>query len=836
MKSLQLFVVAMIWTTCAMAQFTESQTLFSQTPLIRESQFGAGISVFDVDEDGWDDVTVCSFNLPTRYFHNNQGQLVPTASFPNSKNAKSCVWADLDNDGLNDLVVTRLNAPVQIFWQNAGFNFTLDTLSLQNAFLPNTSAMGMAIGDFNRDALLDVMVANYSYAVGHHLFVNQGDRSFTLGPYGNINYTNTMAFQPTFIDLTNDNYPELYLVNDHEAPCELYQYDPALDQFNNLATQYGLTIPSDAMSNSWSDFDNDGDFDVYVSNGTNLENHLQVNQGDTFTSAGIAQNLVFNLEGWGGLWIDMDNDGWQDLIICTREGYYHGIANNKAYHNDHSTLQEISVPMIYDYNLGYFTAAKGDFNNDGTSDMIMSAETNAQLGPTVNLGQNLGFLGIPTENHFLKFRLAGRWSNRNGIGARFHLYTNDMIQSGFSMAGEIYLSQNSQNFLYGLSNATVVDSLVVYWPSGLVDAYYNLPADSTYLFTEGETHNFISVQSPNCFASEYQVSVNTFPNVAWSNTSLLASSVNTSNSIEAFCSTGFGNTVAIPVDLPPVIPPTVVTEVIPSPCMEVALGQVTSLIQSFNGDTLSFVHEDSLSVGSFDVHHTFSNACTFDTIVCIVADYALEVVGMSTTGTCPDGNTGTASVEVSNGFPATYNAVDSTLTFEQLNAGTFAFTYTDPLGCSIDSSFVVESFPVPEVTIQLNELTSPLVQAVAVANLDSCSFVWQDSSVNDTLIYISTWAGDFLQVQATSPDGCTASTTLLYIAIPEIQPSHWGVEGNELVNRSASTLHNLQVFAINGQLIYEHAYFAPNARLILPSGVYLIRWNNTESRKIVVGH
>jgi len=818
-----------------MAQFTESQTLFSQTPLIRESQYGAGISVFDVDEDGWDDVTVCSFNLPTRYFHNNQGQLVPTSSFPNSKNAKSCVWADLDNDGLNDLVVTRLNAPAQIFWQNAGFTFTLDTLSLQNSFLPNTSSMGLAIGDFNRDALLDIMIANYSYSVGHHLFVNQGNRAFTLGTYGNINYTNTLAFQPTFIDLTNDNYPEIYLVNDHEAPCELYQYNPALDQFTNLAVEYGLTIPSDAMSNSWSDFDNDGDFDVYVSNGTNLENHLQVNQGDTFTSAGIAQNLVFNLEAWGGLWIDMENDGWQDLIICTREGYYNGLPNNKLYKNNQGSLQEITTSAIQDYFLGYYTAAKGDFNNDGASDMLMSAETIAQLGPTVNLGQNLGFLGTPTDNQFIKFRLAGRWSNRNGIGARFHLYTNGMVQSGFSMAGEMYLAQNSQNFIYGLADASQVDSLIIHWPSGLIDSYYNLPASTTHLFTEGETHDFISVQSPDCFSSDYHVSVNTFNNVSWSNSPVLATAVNTSNSIDALCSTGYGNTVAIPVYLPPVIPPTVVTEMISSPCAGVALGQVTSIIQSFNGDTLSLVHEDSLAVESFTVHHTFSNACTFDTLITIEADYQLQILGISTTGTCPDGNSGTASVEISNGFPATYNAIDSTLTFDQLSAGTFTFAFTDVWGCAVDSSYVVASFAVPEVSIQLSELPSALVQAVAAANLDSCSFVWQDLSVNDTLIYLPTMGGDFLEVQATSLEGCSSSTSVFYLQIPELQGNDWGMEGNELVNRTASTLQALQVFTVSGQLVYEQAFFAPNARLTLPTGAYLVRWNKTESRKIVVG-
>ena len=834
MKSLQLFVVAMIWTNCALSQFTESQTLFSQIPLIREQEFGSGISVFDVDEDGWDDLTICSYNLPTRYFHNNQGQLVPTSSFPNSKNAKSCIWADLDNDGLNDLIVTRFNAPIQIFWQNAGFTFILDSLSLQSAFLPNNSPMGVAVGDFNRDALLDVMVANYSYSVGHRLFVNAGNRNFNLGAYGNINYTNTLAFQPTFIDLTNDNYPELYLVNDHEAPCELYQYDPSSDQFNNLATAYGLTIPSDAMSNSWSDFDNDGDFDVYVSNGTNLENHLMVNQGDTFTSVGIAQNLVFNLEAWGGLWIDIDNDGWQDLVICTREGYYHNLPNNKIYKNNHGILTEIPGLAIQDYYLGYFTAAKGDFNNDGSSDMIMSAETNPQLSPSVNAGQNLGFLGINTGRKYIKFKLNGRWSNRNGIGTRFTIHTGEFVQTGFSMAGEIYLAQQSQNILFGVNQATTIDSIVLHWPSGLTDTYYNLPTNNTYNFTEGETHNFITVTTPDCFETSYALEVNTFDLVNWSNGDADSLTSTTDSIISAFCNTGFGNTVELPIELAPIIPPSVVTVTTPTPCSEVALGSFESVVFQNEMDTLSWIASDSLQVGNYLIHHEFGNGCVFDTLIEVIPDYVYTFQNPIIIGTCPDAQTGTLSVSVSNGAPTIFQSIQNTLTFEQLGSGPMEVSYTDSVGCGISETFTIPLFDVPELSITLSELPNAAVQAVVQSTLDSCTFQWQDNSTNDTLVYVPQPSGDYLEVMGVSPQGCQSSTSVFYLMLEEFTSDLVEVQGRRIINRSGRLMQDVRFYNEVGQLILASRNWPSDTAIELSNGFYLLVWDKNQSLKVMI--
>jgi hypothetical protein len=87
--------------------FTNVNPFIGDIPLIYENNFGSGVSFFDVDEDGWDDLTLCTDTGDTRYYRNIQGQFVFTYNFKNTKNAKACVWGDVNEDGYNDLIVTR---------------------------------------------------------------------------------------------------------------------------------------------------------------------------------------------------------------------------------------------------------------------------------------------------------------------------------------------------------------------------------------------------------------------------------------------------------------------------------------------------------------------------------------------------------------------------------------------------------------------------------------------------------------------------------------------------------------------------------------------------------
>ena len=79
------------------------------------SYWGNGLSFFDVDEDGWDDLTFCIAGSSTRYYRNVNGTYVLQHAFSNSADSKACVWFDYDEDGDNDLLVTRRDAPNQLW-------------------------------------------------------------------------------------------------------------------------------------------------------------------------------------------------------------------------------------------------------------------------------------------------------------------------------------------------------------------------------------------------------------------------------------------------------------------------------------------------------------------------------------------------------------------------------------------------------------------------------------------------------------------------------------------------------------------------------------------------
>jgi hypothetical protein len=190
---------------------------------------------------------------------------------------------------------------------------------------------------------------------------------------------------------------------------------------------------------------------------------------------------------------------------------------------------------------GYFTSSKGDFNNDGLYDLYLGAETGFQS----RVFQN----NTVTENNYLKCRLKGRLSNRNGVGTHIDYYVNGEHRIHYTQLGENYLCQNSQNYIFGIGANTQIDSLKLSWISGVVDTYYNIPANTTHLFVEGET--MPQIQASKAFLcpngnDSLQLSIPSWSMHTWSNGS-------TSNSIwvtvpgvyTVTVGTGYGHTIQL---------------------------------------------------------------------------------------------------------------------------------------------------------------------------------------------------------------------------------------------------------------------------------------------------
>jgi hypothetical protein len=122
-----------------------------------------------------------------------------------------------------------------------------------------------------------------------------------------------------------------------------------------------------------------------------------------------------------------------------------------------------------------FAVAVTDLNGDGFQDLVSSP-----IGEYASV-----YLATPNENNFLRIKGEGVISNRDAIGVKYRLYVDGELSYRMSKSGESYLVQGSRWQHFGLGAAETADSLVVTWPSGLIDVYYDLPANCSIAVVEG---------------------------------------------------------------------------------------------------------------------------------------------------------------------------------------------------------------------------------------------------------------------------------------------------------------------------------------------------------------
>ena len=162
-----IFIFILIFSVCSI----QSQTFVDVASQQNIHEFysplfdltGGGISFYDFDNDGWDDLTFLRYNESIKFYRNNQGtfELIDLDIYDTGE-AKHALWVDYDNDGQNDLFVTFFNGPVKLYKNLGDFNFIDFTqqAGLEGLLGANHS---MRFGDYNIDGFLDLFVGRYSY-------------------------------------------------------------------------------------------------------------------------------------------------------------------------------------------------------------------------------------------------------------------------------------------------------------------------------------------------------------------------------------------------------------------------------------------------------------------------------------------------------------------------------------------------------------------------------------------------------------------------------------------------------------------------------------------------
>jgi hypothetical protein len=460
---------------------------------------GAGMSVADFNDDGIDDLSLAHHGGELKfYLGNGEGfneYLLNLSDYPFE--AKSVVWVDIDNDGDQDLFITYRLHPNRMYLNHGGLVME-DISETCGILIADRRSYGASFGDYDNDGLLDLFVANYvsgSDEPFNELYHNLGNAQFEEVTFDlGMGQPLQQSFQGHWVDFNQDGLLDLHLIRDRLC-FDNYYYEQQLDgTFENTAHDRDLDLMVNAMCSSTADFDRDNDQDLYVAAGMFEGNFLMVNDGGDFEAyeAVTGDSVEVHLTSWASTWFDADNDGWEDLHVCTGFSVYTNYPSilsqypnvpDQLFWNDQGAFNE-DDSGLFDANVLSFSSAASDYNLDGFPDLFSNA-----------VGEYMQVLKAePNSNRWLKVHLEGTVSNRDGVGARLRIYRDGLIGTRMTHCGENFLSQSSRWEHFGIGLSTALDSLVIEWPSGIVDRYYDLEPNQSMMALEGETLGV----SPTC--------------------------------------------------------------------------------------------------------------------------------------------------------------------------------------------------------------------------------------------------------------------------------------------------------------------------------------------------
>ena len=494
----RVFILFLIFSNLSNAQlaFEDVATQVGVNYSYGDSEYGGGVSFADFNNDGWDDITYATEDGAQIYFfENNNGvfNLVTLNGISNTYKTKQVIWIDYDNDGDKDLFVTAIEGVNEFYRNDGGMNFT-NISSTIGFFQTDLFTYGTSFGDIDNDGDLDAFISNrtsteqnqrnYLYRNDEGTFVDITQSSGIQIEDEEGNENSQLSFCTIFFDYNKDGFQDIYLANDKTDNINRLYKNLGNGTFEDVSVASGSGIAVNAMTTTLGDYNNDGWFDIYITNTQSSQagngNVLLKNNGDgTFTNVAEETGTTFNSLAWGAVFLDADNDTLLDLYVSGGfDGSIGSFLSAAFYH------QQNDGTFVIPQNIGFendtrksFSNAIGDINNDGKPDIIVCNDTENNF-----LWENK----TTNTNNWLKVKLEGVTTNRDGIGNTIEIFINGRSQYRYTLAGEGYISQNSYHEFFGLGEATEVDYVKVTWTgTNTEDIIYDVNANQSITIKEG---------------------------------------------------------------------------------------------------------------------------------------------------------------------------------------------------------------------------------------------------------------------------------------------------------------------------------------------------------------